>query len=56
MLRDDAVGQGETNAVSGGLGCEERYEDPLQIRRRDPVASVFDFNRCPFFTGLIALG
>ena len=40
MLRDDAVGEGEADAVAFGFRGEKRDEDLLQIGCCDPRAAV----------------
>src|SRR5882724_9918205 len=42
--------------MPAGFGSKKRYEDALQIRRRNPLTAVFDFNPSPFFAGEIAFG
>jgi hypothetical protein len=56
VLRNDAMGQCEAHAMAAGLGCEEGYENALQVLGRDAFAGVFDFDCGPLLAGLIALG
>ena len=44
VLRDDAVRQGQADAVPAGFGGEEWYENTFQIFRRDAGAGVRDGN------------
>ena len=55
MLGDDAVGEGEADAVAFRFGGEKWDEDALHIFGRDAVAGVADVNARPRFTCRLAL-